>query len=201
MQSPAQIQEAETESDSYTPGRPLALPRVPLCDRRHGASPPRRWRDPRAERSRFAIAPRSVDATTPDSPRGGPRWLYVCTRTGRSHHGYLPAIARLRARPVDLRRRTGRARRRLISCGVYAFGNFELLTASSAATPSTESLGQPRTRRGAPPTPPPDPGSDSGGSANEPDSWLYQSWKWVLWSLWSWCGPFCWRIGTAVRDT
>ena len=109
--------------------------RVPLCDRRHGAGPPRRWRDPRAERSRFVVAPRSVDATTPDTPRGGPRWLYVCARTGRSHHGYLPAIARLRARLVDLRRRTGRARRRLLSCGIYAFGNFELLNGKFCGYP------------------------------------------------------------------
>ena len=127
MQSPAQIQEAETESDSYTPGRPLALPRVPLCDRRHGAGPTRRGRDPRAERSRLVVAPQSVDATTPDTPRRSPRWLYVCTRIGRSHPGYLPAIARNRARLVDLRRRDGRARRRLLACGTFAFGNFELL--------------------------------------------------------------------------
>ena len=72
-------------------------------------------------------------------------------------------------------------------------------TASSAATPSTESPGPPRARRGVPPTPPPDPGNDFGGSVSEPDSWLYQGWRWVLWSLWSWCGLSCWRIGTAVR--
>ena len=72
-------------------------------------------------------------------------------------------------------------------------------TASSAATPPTEGPGRPRDRTGVPPTPPSDPGNDSGGSRNESGSWLHQSWRWVLWSLWSWCGPFCWRIGAAVR--
>ena len=73
------------------------------------------------------VAPRSVDAATLDSPCGGHRWLYVRTRTGRSHLGCLPAIARLRAWLADLRRRTGRACRRLVFRGFYAFGNFELL--------------------------------------------------------------------------
>ena len=72
-------------------------------------------------------------------------------------------------------------------------------TAGSAATPSTEGPGMPRARIGVPPTHPPDPGHDFGVSKNEPDSWLYRGRKWVLRSLWSWCGPFCWRIGAAIR--
>ena len=73
------------------------------------------------------VAPRSVDAATPDSSRRGFRQLYVRIRIGRNHPGYLPAIARLRARLVYLRRRDGRAGRWLLACGTSAFGDFELL--------------------------------------------------------------------------
>ena len=81
----------------------------------------------------------------------------------------------------------------------HAFGNFQLLYGKVRGYPPTESPGMPPARIGVPPTPlPPDPGNDCGGSGNEPDSWLYRGWKWVPWSLWSWCGPFCWRIGAAI---
>ena len=73
------------------------------------------------------VAPRSVDAATPDGPRRGFRQPDVRTRIGRNHPGHLPANARLRARLVHLRRRYGRARRWLLACGTFAFGDFELL--------------------------------------------------------------------------
>ena len=118
-----------------TPRVDIWFPPGSLCDRRHGAGPPRRWRYPRAERSRFVAAPRSVDAATPDPPRGGRRWLHVRTRFGRSRTGCLPPIARLRARLAHLRRRTGRARRWLSSRDFYAFGNFELLDGKFCSYP------------------------------------------------------------------
>ena len=72
-------------------------------------------------------------------------------------------------------------------------------TASSAASPPTEGPDPLRRRGGPPPPPPPLDSGDPGASGNEFDSWLYQCWRWVLWSLESWCGPFCWRIGAAAR--
>lgn len=68
-------------------------------------------------------------------------------------------------------------------------------TASSAVSPPAEGPAPPRRRGGAPPR-------ILGTilkSGNESDSWPYHGWKWVLWSLWSWCGPVYWRIGAAAR--
>ena len=118
-----------------TPRVDIWFPPGSLCDRRHGAGPPRRWRYPRAERSRFVAAPRSVDATPPDLPRGCRWWLHVRTGFGRSRTGYLPSIALFRARGVNLRRRAGRVPRRSGSRDFYAFGNFELLDGKFCSYP------------------------------------------------------------------
>ena len=72
-------------------------------------------------------APRPVDAATPDGPRRGSRQPDVRPRIGRSHLGHLPPNARLRARLVPLRRRNGRARRRLLAGDTFAFGDLDLL--------------------------------------------------------------------------
>jgi len=67
-----------------------------------------------------------VDAAAPDGPRRGSRKPDVCPRIGRSHLGLLPPNARLLARFVPLRRRNGRARRRLLAGDTFAFGDLDL---------------------------------------------------------------------------
>ena len=80
-------------------------------------------------------APRSVDATPPDLPRGCRRWIRVRAGFGRSRTGYLPTIALFWARGVHLRRRTGRVPRWSGSRDFYAFGNFELLDGKFCSYP------------------------------------------------------------------
>ena len=148
MQSPAQIQEAETESYSYTSGFPPGLFAT-------GAMAPVRL-------AAGAILALSGAASwlLPDPWTPPPLTCHVQAADGFTCAPYLEGASLAASHPSPASEPGMR------SCDTELDGCIagsapatpmpsatSSSTASSAATPSTESLGPPRARRGVPPTP------------------------------------------------